>query len=121
MFCRRVSRGMAQRLTILTFCGMNLGACGGEPQEHPDPYVVEQASKATKKTAADPCTSPSEGCPCENPGEIVDCGRVSVKVDDYEACFDGSRLCDGTGTWGACEPDSVIAANSRHETTRTTP
>jgi hypothetical protein len=120
--CRRcVSLGMALRLTLLTLCGMNLGACGGEPQEHPDMYVVEQATKVAPKPTIDTCTSPSEGCPCENPGEIIDCGRVSVKVDDYETCFDGSRLCNGTGKWGACEPDSVIAETYRQGTTPTTP
>jgi hypothetical protein len=87
-------------------------ACGGEPQERPDPYV-EKTSNQTVLELNEPCASPTEGCPCAEPGVIADCGQVTVKVDDYETCYEGSRLCDATGVWGACEPDQIVAERSQ--------
>jgi len=82
-------------------------ACA-QQQEHPDTYTDTTSVVDVAPTAVDPCASPKEGCPCASPGEILDCGQIKVKVDNYETCFEGSRLCKANGTWGQCAPDQVI-------------
>jgi hypothetical protein len=50
---------------------------------------------------ADPCATPSEGCPCETNAELVECGRAVEKRGDYVTCSLGHRSCEA-GTWGEC-------------------
>lgn len=104
-------RHAAKGLLLLVIGTLSV-ACGSESEERPEAYVEASASAITQQSA-DSCGQPKEGCACSVPGEIVDCGRVTVKVDDYETCFEGSRLCDATGTWGACVPDQDIVARIR--------
>lgn len=83
-----------------------LGCAGGE-DEHPSAYQYE-ATPASSAEPFDPCSVPNEGCTCNTPGEIVDCGKVMVRVDNYETCYEGSRLCGVSGVWGKCLADQAI-------------
>jgi hypothetical protein len=100
--------GFLNRMYIVC---VSIVACDGS-QEHPANYV-EDGSDTTTQEVTDSCASPKEGCSCSEPGEIADCGQVTVMVEDYATCFMASRLCDATGTWSSCAPDSEIAERSR--------
>jgi len=86
--------------------GLTAG-CASAVDEHPASYQY-QAMPAGDTTTVDPCAQPNEGCSCANPGEVVDCGKVLVRVDNYETCYEGSRLCGKNGLWGACLADQAI-------------
>jgi hypothetical protein len=88
-----------------------LAGCGGEGQDHPAVYQYD--AKKTNEADVNPCTTANEGCPCKTPGEILDCGKIVIKVDNYESCYDGSRLCGDDGVWGACVADQEIVQITR--------
>jgi hypothetical protein len=88
-----------------------IGCAGGE-DEHPATYQY-QATPATPVNSADRCATPNEGCPCDTPGEVVNCGKVLVKVDNYETCYEGSRICTNEAAWGPCVPDQSVVRPSR--------
>jgi hypothetical protein len=110
--CSGNRRFGGSKSVILWFTTLFLTVGCNDTENHPSTYA-DNATDGGVSASADSCASPKEGCPCSEPGEIVDCGKVTVKVDNYETCFEGSRLCAATGVWGACEPDQVIADNSR--------
>jgi hypothetical protein len=92
-------------LALLLLC-LPVGCVGGE-DEHPATYQYE-ATPASTAAPVDRCSVPNEGCACTTPGDIVDCGKVTVKVDDYETCYEGSRLCGKDALWGPCLADQAI-------------
>ncbi len=49
----------------------------------------------------DRCATPQEGCSCPEEGEVVECGKVTQKFDDYVTCSMGHRTCE-EGEWGEC-------------------
>lgn len=53
------------------------------------------------------CAVPAEGCSCDEPGKLLDCGEVSVRIDDYVTCTEGVRTCLDDNTWGPCVGDLV--------------
>lgn len=81
--------------------------CAGAEDGHPTTYQYE-ATPTHTAVPVDRCSVPNEGCQCTTPGEIVDCGKVKVKVDNYETCYEGSRLCGQDATWGPCLADQAI-------------
>lgn len=105
------SRAMWRKGLTLMLLSVAVG-CAGSEQEHPAAYQYE-ANPASVKNKVDRCAMVNEGCPCSDPGEILDCGKIVVKVDDYESCYAGSRLCAEDGTWGACLPDQAIVELTR--------
>jgi hypothetical protein len=94
-------RGLA--LLLLSF---PVGCAGGE-EGHPAAYQYGVTPASTAKSI-ERCAVPNEGCPCKSPGEILDCGKVVVKVDGYESCYEASRLCAEDATWGPCISDQAI-------------
>jgi hypothetical protein len=99
-------RGVALLLALFPL------GCNGSEDGHPASYSYNSApGSATHQ--ADPCATANEGCPCETPGEVVDCGKIVVKVGNYETCYEGSRLCGEDATWGACVSDQAIVQMSR--------
>lgn len=84
-----------------------LQGCADNDDEHPSVYRYD-ATLAADRSELEPCTVPNQGCPCRNPGEIRGCGKITVSVDGYETCYQGSRICKDAGVWSACEADQVI-------------
>jgi len=99
-------RGLALLLLVFPV------SCGGSEDEHPATYQYD-ANSGASATGVDVCANPKQGCPCTLPGEIVDCGKIVVKVGDYETCYAGSRLCSDEGVWGACVSDQAIVQMMR--------
>ena len=50
----------------------------------------------------DPCATPSSGCPCEDPGQVVKCGKVARRSEEYVSCSLGQRTCGADSKWGEC-------------------
>jgi len=68
-------------------------------------------------TVADPCATPNEGCACTTAGQVIDCGKVITRTNDYVTCSMGNRSCDGS-VWSSCkgsttQTQSVAAPHSR--------
>ena len=57
----------------------------------------------TGRTPADRCATPQTGCECEE-GDVVDCGHVAAKYDDYVTCSMGQRTCSD-GVWSECQTE----------------
>jgi hypothetical protein len=100
--------GSVRRLAVLMVAMNWISGCA-DGQERPDAYLEDDLPSSAKLVEVDRCSAPAEGCPCDAPGTSVDCGRVTVTVDEYTTCFEGSRLCGADGTWGACEADQAVA------------
>ena len=88
-----------------------LMGCSGTETEHPALY--DYGATPDTPNSVDRCSQSNTGCPCENPGEIIDCGKISLKVDGYETCYAASRLCSDDKTLGPCVPDQTIVAMSK--------
>ncbi len=89
--------------------GFSLGICllgCGAPGSLPN-YKLGESEPRTTATGSTKCDSPNEGCACPVPGELVDCGEVRERTDDYVTCMQGVRLCGADGLWGACAGDLV--------------
>jgi hypothetical protein len=99
---RRMSR-VPWLALVLVF--LQWGCVEGE-DGHPATYQYD--ATPSHDPQSDPCAVPNQGCACPNPGEVVDCGKVIVRVDGYETCYEGSRICQGDSTWGACASDQAI-------------
>lgn len=95
-----------KRLSLVLLVASSAVACA-EEESRPGAYVADTTEQANPEPI-DPCAVPSEGCKCPEPGLVADCGQVTVKVDNYETCFEGSRLCQSDGSWGACVSDQTI-------------
>jgi hypothetical protein len=74
---------------------------GGETQGGPEASVAPLD-----------CTVPNAGCPCTQPGEIVKCGKVVYKSENYTSCSIGLQTCEPDGTWTGCEGSQVVTLNS---------
>lgn len=102
-----LTRGAVRRWGLtLVLLSISVG-CGGGDQDHPAAFQYN-ANSGSGKDDVDRCATVNDGCPCSQPGEILDCEKVVVKVDDYETCYAASRICTENGTWGACVPDQTI-------------
>jgi hypothetical protein len=86
--------------------------CAETESEHPALYNYSVTPNITANV--DPCLQPNTGCRCENPGEVFDCGRVTIKVDGYENCYDASRICMEDRVLGPCVPDQTIVAMGKN-------
>jgi len=67
--------------------------------------------------ALDRCATPNEGCACVTEGQVVECGKVITRTNDYLTCSMGSRRCVGAA-WGSCsvsgtQTQSVSVDSSR--------
>ncbi|MGC4067833.1 MAG: hypothetical protein QM784_24915 [Polyangiaceae bacterium] len=100
--------GSVRRLAVLLVAMNWISGCA-DARERPDAYLDDESPSSAKLVDVDRCGEPAEGCPCSEPGTSIDCGRVTVKIDEYTTCFEGSRLCGADGTWGACEADQDVA------------
>lgn len=96
---------------VLLLLSLSVG-CAGDDERHPTTLQYE-ATPTSKVDELDRCEIPNEGCDCATPGEVVDCGKVIVKVDNYETCYVGSRICSHEATWGPCVSDQVIAQSMK--------
>jgi hypothetical protein len=99
----------AVRRFALVLLAMNWISGCADAQDRPDAYLDDELPSKGRLVDVDSCSEPEEGCPCSEPGMLLDCGRVTVEVDEYTTCFEGSRMCAADGTWGACEADQAIA------------
>ena len=108
---KRAARSSAVGLRwAITFGAMACSlACADSEDDRPATYRYD-ATPATEEPAAeeDGCAAANQGCPCDSPGEIRDCGKVVVRIDDYSTCYDGSRICTEEGVWSACAADQAI-------------
>lgn len=84
-------------------------ACADSDDDRPATYRYEATPTSDEPAAENGgCTVANQGCPCDSPGEIRDCGKIVVRVDDYSTCYDGSRICTDEGVWSACAADQAI-------------
>ncbi len=81
------------------------GANDGPPQSGDGMNKVPIAPKLD-------CTVPNDGCPCSQPGEVLKCGHVVYKSENYVSCSIGLQTCQADGTWTACEGSQVVTLNS---------
>jgi hypothetical protein len=58
------------------------------------------------------CTVPNAGCPCTQPGEMLKCGKVVYKSENYVSCSIGLQTCEADGKWTGCEGSQVVTLNS---------
>jgi hypothetical protein len=101
-----IPEGQWRRGLALLLLSLQVG-CAGAQDEHPSKYQYD-ATPTPAADNVDRCATPDEGCACSNPGEIIDCGKIVVKVNNYETCYEGSRICTEAATWGPCAADQVI-------------
>lgn len=108
---KRVALSIAVGLRwVIAFAAMaSSQACADAENDRPATYRYD-ATPTTEEPAAeeDSCAVAHQGCPCDSPGEIRDCGKVVVRIDDYSTCYDGSRICTDEGVWSACAADQAI-------------
>jgi hypothetical protein len=84
-------------------------ACADSEEDRPATYQYDATPTPDKPALANGgCAVASEGCPCDSPGEIRDCGKIVVRVDDYSTCYDASRICTDKGAWSACAADQAV-------------
>ena len=111
------SLSLRRRIVIaisVAWIGLSLAGCSKDKRTD----FVGNTDASTSTEPPDPCATPNEGCACSTAGQVVDCGHVITRIDDYVTCALGNRSCDGT-TWGSCAVDhtqtqSVSSAAGRY-------
>jgi hypothetical protein len=58
------------------------------------------------------CTVPNAGCACTQPGEMLKCGKVVYKSENYTSCSIGLQTCQPDGTWTDCQGSQVVTLNN---------
>ncbi len=101
---------MSGRSTCLAFVMLLALSCSKAPRA--DKSDGDSPDKTLKPTPTDVCGTPNEGCPCDEPGQVVNCGEVVARSDDYVSCSMGTRTCEEGGNWGKCVGQQVITLNS---------
>lgn len=101
----RKSTSLALLLLLLA-----LSSCSKAPR--PDKSNGDGPDDTLKPTPADACGTPNQDCPCDEPGQVVNCGEVVARSDEYVSCSMGSRTCEERGKWGKCVGQQVITLNS---------
>lgn len=89
--------GVRTLLAGACFALLGAPACGNK-----EPLPAARSGPGSGKVdPAELCATPNQGCPCEGDGEVVECGKVVEKHDDYVTCSLGHRSCD-SGSWSEC-------------------
>jgi hypothetical protein len=112
---RGVSRRLGARLVLAISVGaLSIGAllwsCSGNNDA--PPVGGETNTLPTASAAPLDCSVPNAGCPCTQPGEILKCGKVVYKSENYISCSIGLRTCEPDGTWTDCVGSQVVTLNS---------
>jgi hypothetical protein len=55
----------------------------------------------------DRCEVPNEGCDCDDEGQVIECGSVQRRSEDYITCTMGTRQCV-RGAWSVCQGDHIV-------------
>jgi hypothetical protein len=92
---------IAIQIAVATL-GLSLGACSTKGRTG----FADIGDGSGVVTVADRCATPDEGCACPTAGEVVDCGHVIKRIDDYVTCAMGSRTCNANA-WSACAVSST--------------
>lgn len=113
---REAPRRLGARVVFAVAVGaLSIGAllwsCSGSNNDAP-PAVGDVQGTAPTATAAPDCSVPNAGCPCTQPGEILKCGKVVYKSENYVSCSIGLRTCEPDGTWTDCAGSQVVTLNS---------
>ncbi len=101
---------MEKRLTfaLAAIVCAEIAACTVETA--PPPIRDDQTASPERDggtATADPCATPSPGCPCADAGAEIDCGLVYRTSGSYVDCSPGTMTCGADGGWGACVGPSI--------------
>lgn len=101
-------------IRVFVFCAA-LGAallvgCGtADPTGGGGSSSGDYSVPTAQPVAADPCATPSDGCPCTELGTTVACKAQKLHFGTFVFCA-GERTCSAdTGFWGACVSAVSIA------------
>jgi len=114
------SGGAPRRLGARLVLAISIGAlsiggllwsCSGA---NDGPPAIGDTSGTSPSATAAPldCTVPNAGCACTQPGEMLKCGKVVYKSENYTSCSIGLRTCQADGTWTDCQGSQVVTLNN---------
>lgn len=111
-----VPRRLRVRLALaISVAALSIGAvlwsCSGTNDAPPAVGETPDPS-ATASAAPVDCTVPNAGCACTQPGEVLKCGKVVYKSENYTSCSIGLRTCQADGTWTDCQGEQVVTLNN---------
>jgi hypothetical protein len=106
----RARLALAVSIAVLSIGGV-LWSCSGANDAPP---AVGDSPEPTATASAAPldCTIPNAGCPCTQPGEMLKCGKVVYKSENYTSCSIGIQTCQADGVWTDCQGEQVVTLNS---------
>jgi len=109
---RRLGARLALAVSIAVLSiGALLWSCSGANDAPPAIGDTPEPS-ATSTAAPVDCTVPNAGCACTQPGEMLKCGKVVYKSENYTSCSIGIQTCQADGTWTDCQGEQVVTLNS---------
>ena len=91
-------------VVTLTLCTVALGivvSCGDSP-------LAPGGDGTRPQTSSYSCATPQTGCPCTPGAADVPCGEKVSGDRNFIYCYQGTRSCTSTGTYGACGEGSVV-------------
>jgi hypothetical protein len=119
MHAERQAGGPPRRLGARLVLAVSIGAlsiggllwsCSGS-NDGP-PALGDTVGSPSSTAAPNDCTVPNAGCPCTQPGEMLKCGKVVYKSENYTSCSIGLQTCQPDGTWTDCQGSQVVTLNN---------